>query len=169
MAKARAQTDPHGTTGDEAAQVVGIGAGGVSLRAMLTPRGVARIEFADGPDAVPCPALAGRLASQLDEYFAGRRTRLDVPLDLSACPAFQRDVLEACARVPAGTTVTYAELAVQAGHPGAARAAGSALAHNPLPILIPCHRVLRADGGLGGFLAGLDWKRRLLALEGVLP
>lgn len=160
-------TDQHGATGDGPAEVIGLRAGGAAFRATLTPRGIARLEFAEGPVAEPCPSLLDRLVCQLGEYFEGRRTRFDVPLDLTACPAFQRGILEACAQVPAGTTVTYAVLAMQAGHPGAARAAGWALARNPLPILIPCHRVLRADGGLGGFLAGLDWKRRLLALEGV--
>lgn len=165
MSGARRERD---TVGNAPAQVVGIHAGASAFRAWITARGVSRLEFAEAPAEAPLPPLAIQLATQLEEYLAGQRTRFDVPLDLSACPVFQRRILEACARVPAGATVTYAELAAQAGYPGAARAAGSALARNPVPLLIPCHRVVRADGGLGGYLAGLAWKRRLLALEGVL-
>jgi len=157
-----------GLRGAEDAEVVGIRVGGLALRATLSSRGVARLEVGAGPEAAPTRGLAAALADELAEYFAGRRTRFSVPVDLSACTPFQRRVLEACARVPAGSTTTYAALARDAGCAGAARAVGTALARNPVLILVPCHRVLRADGGLGGFLAGPEWKRRLLALEGVV-
>jgi methylated-DNA-[protein]-cysteine S-methyltransferase len=102
---------------------------------------------------------------QLEEYFAGERTRFALDLDLGSIDGFRRRALEAMAAIPYGRTLTYTELAEAAGNARAVRAAGSACAANPLPIVLPCHRVLRSNGGLGGYLGGLDMKRGLLALE----
>jgi methylated-DNA-[protein]-cysteine S-methyltransferase len=103
---------------------------------------------------------------ELDEYFAGRRRTFDVPLDWRLATGFRRAVLRAAARIPYGRTASYGALSAEAGSPAAFRAAGTALAHNPLPILVPCHRVLPAGGGLGGYRGGAAAKAQLLALEG---
>jgi methylated-DNA-[protein]-cysteine S-methyltransferase len=103
---------------------------------------------------------------ELDEYFAGSRREFDLPLDLRVA-AFQGDVLTALARVPYGVTTTYGTLAREAGHPQAARAVGTVMNRNPIPIVLPCHRVVGADGSLTGYAGGLDKKRLLLGLEGV--
>lgn len=102
---------------------------------------------------------------ELDEYFDGARRTFDVPLDWTLTRAFRRKVLQATAQIPYGQTSSYRQVAVAAGSPNAVRAAGSALATNPLPILVPCHRVLRTDGGVGQYLGGQAAKTRLLALE----
>jgi methylated-DNA-[protein]-cysteine S-methyltransferase len=131
--------------------------------------GVCRIEF-DGPTpADGDPERDDDIAAELDEYFGGRRRRFTVPLDLDGVTApFRRRVLETLHRdVGYGETVSYGELAVMAGRPGAARAVGSTMATNPVPIVVPCHRVLAAGGAIGGSGAGLDTKRALLAIEGV--
>ncbi|MBN2470218.1 MAG: methylated-DNA--[protein]-cysteine S-methyltransferase [Anaerolineae bacterium] len=106
---------------------------------------------------------------QVAEYYAGRRRAFDLPLDLSGQTPFRESVLRACASIPFGQTVTYGELAARAGHPGAARAAGGAMAHNPIGLVIPCHRVVGCDRGLHGFSApgGLEAKAALLRHEGV--
>lgn len=104
---------------------------------------------------------------QLAEYFAGERREFDVPLDLHGVTPFRAEVLRELAKVPYGEITTYAELARAVGNPKAVRAVGSACATNPLPILIPCHRVLRADGSLGGYRGGTEAKRFLLRLEGI--
>jgi methylated-DNA-[protein]-cysteine S-methyltransferase len=106
---------------------------------------------------------------QLNGYFATNRRRFDLPIDWSLVHGFARGVLRATAGVPFGQTSTYGRMAGAAGSPRAARAAGNALGSNPIPIVIPCHRVLHADGTLGGYSGGLDRKRILLALEGSLP
>jgi methylated-DNA-[protein]-cysteine S-methyltransferase len=148
--------------------------------------GLVRVEFrADGPataralDALTrrlgCTPVedAGRLASvtgQLDAYFAGELQVFDVALDWSLITGFARRVLrELASGVPYGTVVGYQDLADRVGEPGAARAVGTAMGANPLPVVVPCHRVIESDGGLGGFGGGLEIKRQLLALEGVLP
>jgi len=108
--------------------------------------------------------LAGRIAA----FLAGEDVRFspdDVLFD--ACSPFQQEVLRACHRIPRGRVSTYGRIAEQCGHRDAARAAGTALAANPFPIVIPCHRVIRSDGSLGGFGGGLRMKRALLAMEGV--
>lgn len=113
--------------------------------------------------------IAARASEQIGEYFAGRRRHFEgLPLDLRGT-AFQKRVWEAMRRIPWGRTMTYGELAEAAGRPGAARAAGAACAANPIPIIIPCHRILASGGGLGGFSGGcgLETKRSLLALEGI--
>lgn len=102
---------------------------------------------------------------ELREYFAGDRRTFDAPVDLRLARRFRRDVLERLREVGYGEVTTYAALARSAGRPRATRAVGSACASNPLPIVVPCHRVLRSDGGLGGYLAGPEVKRTLLALE----
>lgn len=103
-------------------------------------------------------------ARQLDEYFARRRRTFDLPLSLSGTP-FQRQVWLALAEIPYGETVSYAELARRVGRPQAFRAVGQANGANPIPVILPCHRVIAADGGIGGYGGGLPTKRRLLALE----
>ncbi len=113
-------------------------------------------------------ALSGA-ETELNEYFAGERLEFDVRLDLRRASDFELEVLSETQRIPFGSTVSYGELAGRIGRPGAARAVGNALRHNPVPILVPCHRVVRADGGLGGYggPSGTPAKERLLALEGV--
>jgi methylated-DNA-[protein]-cysteine S-methyltransferase len=103
--------------------------------------------------------------SQLDRYFAGDLKQFDVPLDWRLTRGFRREVLRATAAIPYGSTASYAQMAEKAGSPRAVRAAGSALATNPLPIIVPCHRVLRSDGKVGAYLGGTSMKQELLALE----
>src|SRR5204862_7207524 len=105
---------------------------------------------------------------QLDEYFDGRRTGFDVAVDMQLAHGFRRKALGIVAGIPYGSTKSYREVAAGAGSPAAVRAAGSACATNPVPIVVPCHRVLRSGGGLGGYGGGLDRKERLLRLEGAL-
>lgn len=107
--------------------------------------------------------------AQLREYLCGVRTQFSLPLDLNHLTDFQRMVLKAVVSVPYGVTRSYGEIAAQIGHTRAARAVGGANAHNPLPMVIPCHRVIAADGSLGGYsgTGGPRTKRRLLSLEGV--
>lgn len=104
---------------------------------------------------------------ELDEYFEGRRRDFDLPLDLRVA-AFHEEVLRELARVPYGSTTTYGALAARVGHPRAARAIGTVMNRNPIPIVLPCHRVIGSNGSLTGYGGGLDAKRRLLELEGVL-
>ncbi len=105
--------------------------------------------------------------AQLDEYFRGSRHAFELPLDLTAVTEFHRLVLDRLAEVPYGTVTTYAELARDAGRPRAARAVGGAMNRNPIPIVLPCHRVVGADGSLTGYGGGLPRKETLLTLEGV--
>jgi methylated-DNA-[protein]-cysteine S-methyltransferase len=106
---------------------------------------------------------------QIREYLSGRRRSLDLAIDLGAAAPFQRAVLEAARRIPRGTVLTYGDLAARLHRPKAGRAVGQALAHNPLPVVIPCHRVVSGDGGLRGYLGDrIGLKAKLLALEGVL-
>jgi methylated-DNA-[protein]-cysteine S-methyltransferase len=110
------------------------------------------------------PTITGA-RRQLDEYFERSRRIFDVPLDWTLTTGFRREVLRATAQIPYGQTASYRQVAIVAGSPNAVRAAGSALANNPLPILVPCHRVLRTDGGLGQYLGGQAAKTQLLTLE----
>ena len=116
----------------------------------------------------PNHILGRRLSQLFRDYFAGVAVSFgEVPIDPPFGTPFQRDVWEAARAIPFGQTATYGELAVRVGRPGTARAVGSALGLNPVCIVVPCHRVLATGGKLGGFSAGLDWKRRLLRLEGI--
>lgn len=141
---------------------------------VASPAGVTSIEFSDGRAAARSgtgadPSAERHVAAavlQLDEYFAGRRREFDLLLDLRGTP-FQVLAWQALLRIPFGATVTYGEQAAMIGRPGAARAVGSANGRNPVPIVVPCHRVLGAGSALGGYSSGLDVKRSLLALEGV--
>jgi methylated-DNA-[protein]-cysteine S-methyltransferase len=104
---------------------------------------------------------------ELAEYFEGRRRSFAVKVDLSSMQGFSRRVLQQTARIPFGSVITYRDVATRAGSPRAVRAAGNALGANPVPIVVPCHRVIRTGGGLGGYTGGLDRKEALLRLEGV--
>ena len=110
-----------------------------------------------------------RFRQAVVDYFDGKRIRFSIEIDLSRLPPFHQMVLEVCRRIPYGQTASYADLARAVGHPNAARAVGGAMARNPLPLVVPCHRVLRADGSIGGFSSadGVDEKARLLRLENV--
>lgn len=114
--------------------------------------------------------LLSEAISQVEGYFAGRMAEFALPLDWSLISGFHRQVLrELASGVPYGSVVGYGDLARRVGQPGAAQAVGLAMGANPLPVVVPCHRVVESDGGIGGFGGGLETKRRLLALEGVLP
>lgn len=122
------------------------------------------------PRVVRAPRRLDTTRRELDEFFGGRRRDFDIPLDYALVkPGFTRRVLEQTAQIPFGHTVTYKGVAGMAGNDRAFRAAGTALGSNPLPIVVPCHRVLHAGGGIGGYTGGLEIKRKLLAIEGVLP
>ena len=108
-----------------------------------------------------------RVRRELDEYFERRRQRFDIPIDWALVRGFSREVLSATASIPYGNVLTYREVATAAQRPLAARAAGNALSSNPIPIVVPCHRVVHSGGGLGGYTGGLHRKRFLLDLEGV--
>jgi methylated-DNA-[protein]-cysteine S-methyltransferase len=112
--------------------------------------------------------LLARARTQLEEYFAGSRTRFDLPL-AAAGSVFERRVWDALLEIPFGSTTSYGELARRLGDPRATRAVGGANGKNPIPIIVPCHRVIGADGDLTGFGGGIERKRWLLAHEGVLP
>jgi len=147
-----------------------------------TLRGLVRVVL-PGCDAGEIPRGRGSAAAarhldraerQMGEYLAGRRRTFALAVDLSDLPPFRRKVLAACRDIPYGATTTYGRLAARVGRPRAARAVGQAMATNPVPLVIPCHRVLAADGGLAGFMGrtrgcGVALKRRLLTLEGVRP
>lgn len=124
----------------------------------------------DLPDASGEPAVAQKLvAGQLESFFSGTVVSFDLddmPLGLDGISLFARQVYRALAMTRPGDLVSYAGLAAAAGFPGAARAVGSVMAANPWPVIVPCHRVVRSDGGLGGFSRGIAWKKRLLAIEG---
>lgn len=119
-----------------------------------------------GPRVVRSPQRLDPVRRELEEYFAGRRDRFDLPLDWRLSSGFRRLVLERLyAEVGYGRTVSYLELATIVGNPKASRAVGTAMATNPIPIVVPCHRVLRTGGHLGGYGGGLETKVKLLALE----
>jgi methylated-DNA-[protein]-cysteine S-methyltransferase len=106
---------------------------------------------------------------ELEEYFESKRSGFDIPVDLTLAVGFGRKVLRATARIPYGKVSTYREIAGRAGSPRGSRAAGNALGANPIPIVVPCHRVVATGGGLGGYTGGIDRKEFLLRLEGHLP
>jgi len=144
-----------------------------------TRRGLVRISFPTeehglvveelattvSPRILEAPARLDDVRRELDEYFDGERTRFDVALDMQLTHGFTRKVLRVTSRIPFGSVSTYKDVARRAGNDRAYRAAGNALGANPIPIVVPCHRVLHADGGLGGYGGGLDVKRFLLHLE----
>jgi methylated-DNA-[protein]-cysteine S-methyltransferase len=146
------------------------------LRIATTDRGLCRISYF-GEDFEE--SLAQQFGSrvlrapvddvrrELDEYFEGRRHSFDLPIDLRVAP-FHAQVLQELARVPYGHTDTYGSLAAKAGKPGAARAVGTVMNRNPIPIVLPCHRIVGANGALTGYAGGLEVKRRLLELEGAM-
>jgi methylated-DNA-[protein]-cysteine S-methyltransferase len=134
----------------------------------LKERGAAPVRLEGARDADPAVGqILERTATELREYFGGSRARFDVPLDWGAMPPFQRAVLEATAAVPFGRVDTYAGIARTIGKPGATRAVGNALGRNPIPVIVPCHRIIRSDATIGGYTGGLGIKQHLLRLEGV--
>jgi methylated-DNA-[protein]-cysteine S-methyltransferase len=142
-------------------------------------RGVAAISFQSDPDeqldrlariagprVLRSPRSIELARRELDEYFEGERRAFDLSLDLRGLPPFTLSVLRELARVPYGKTTTYGDLAAKVGHPRAARAVGTVMNRNRIPIVLPCHRVVGATGDLTGYAGGLDRKARLLELEG---
>jgi len=141
----------------------------ISIQA--TPRGVSliRAERLEKPATAAARRLAERAREELHEYLQGERAFFSVPVDLSGAPEFQKKVLAAARRIPFGEVRPYAWVARTIGNPRAVRAVGTALGRNPVPFIVPCHRVLQSGGGLGGYLFGTDTKSRLLALERTTP
>ncbi len=117
------------------------------------------------PRVLRAPARLDLAAREIEEYFVGRRTRFDLPLDFRLSAGFRRTVLAQLAEIAYGTTSTYAAIAAAAGNPKAVRAVGSACATNPLPVVVPCHRVILSDGRIGQYVGGADAKQTLLTLE----
>jgi methylated-DNA-[protein]-cysteine S-methyltransferase len=153
------------------------------LLAAVTPRGLVRLAYNsnDRTDAVlqelahrvsprifESPARLDQVRRELDEYFERRRIGFELPLDWSLSRGFTRKVLRATARIPYGNVITYKDVARRAGNERASRAAGNALGANPIPIVVPCHRVVHSSGGLGGYTGGLERKKVLLSIEGAL-
>ncbi len=150
------------------------------LLVATTSRGLVTVSYEDGelerlldrlatrvsPRVVEAPARLDPVRRELDEYFAGTRRAFDTPVDWRLTHGFTRRVLRATARIPYGGASTYREVATRAGSERAVRAAGNALGANPIPIVVPCHRVLRTGGALGGYGGGVERKRFLLELEG---
>jgi methylated-DNA-[protein]-cysteine S-methyltransferase len=148
-----------------------------------TPRGLVRVGLPNqdaeelladlaqrvSPRVLEAPAGLDRARRELDLYFDGKLDRFDLPLDWQLSSGFRLGVLHAIAAIPYGETRTYTEMATSAGNERAVRAAGTACGRNPLPLVVPCHRVLRSGGALGGYGGGLPMKEGLLRLEGVLP
>jgi methylated-DNA-[protein]-cysteine S-methyltransferase len=147
----------------------------------VTERGICRISFDPDPEAelevlarahgvrvLRSPRPLESPKRELEEYFEGRRHDFGVDVDLETLPSFQQLVLAELQRIPYGATATYGGLAARVGRPRAARAVGGALNRNPVPIVVPCHRVVGASGGLVGYAGGLERKEKLLALEGAL-
>jgi methylated-DNA-[protein]-cysteine S-methyltransferase len=129
-----------------------------------------RIAQLISPRILPSPRATDAWRRELDEYFAAERTRFELPVDRRLIHGIASDVLKQTSKIPYGEVSTYGAIAKKIGHPSAARAVGRALGANPIPIVIPCHRVIGASGALTGYAGGLDRKVRLLELEGsVLP
>jgi methylated-DNA-[protein]-cysteine S-methyltransferase len=120
------------------------------------------------PRVLEAPAQLDATRRELDLYFAGKLTEFDLPLDWRLSKDFRRKVLRAIARIPYGQTRSYTQMATSAGNERAVRAAGTACGTNPIPLVVPCHRVLRSGGALGGYGGGLPMKEELLRLEGIL-
>jgi methylated-DNA-[protein]-cysteine S-methyltransferase len=152
-----------------------------TLLVAATGRGLCRIGYDPEPEreeellargfgvrVLRAPRAVDEAKRQLDDYFEGRRHDFDLGVDLTAVGEFHREVLAELARVPYGELTTYGALAERAGHAGAARAVGTAMNRNPIPIVLPCHRVVGANGKLVGYGGGLARKEQLLRLEGAL-
>jgi methylated-DNA-[protein]-cysteine S-methyltransferase len=149
------------------------------LLVAATPEGVVRVAFErEGHDAVldqlatsvsprilRAASRTDDVARQLDEYFGGRRRRFEVPVDLRLVRGFRRAVIAHLPDIPYGSTESYADVARAAGNPAAVRAVGSACSHNPVPVVVPCHRVVRSDGSYGQYLGGPETKAALLTME----
>jgi methylated-DNA-[protein]-cysteine S-methyltransferase len=148
-----------------------------------TPRGLVRVAYTEpgseddvlkdlaarvSPRVLEAPARVDEPRRELDEYFAGRRTEFDLPIDWSVLRGFTLKVLRETARIDFGELRSYADVASAAGSPRAVRAAGNALGANPMPVVVPCHRVVRTGGTLGGYTGGVERKEFLLRLEGSL-
>jgi methylated-DNA-[protein]-cysteine S-methyltransferase len=146
-----------------------------------TPRGLVKVAYLDSenedevldrlaakisPRVLVAPRQLDQPRRELDQYFARARDYFEIPLDWRLTHGFGRRVLQATARVPYGSVSTYKQVAAAAGSPRGSRAAGNALGSNPLPIVVPCHRILRSGGALGGYTGGLERKRWLLEVEG---
>jgi methylated-DNA-[protein]-cysteine S-methyltransferase len=152
------------------------------LTAFVTRDGLVRLSYpgepinrqleelaaAVSPRILSAPERTDAVRRQLEEYFTGARRAFDLPIDWRLLHGFRGAVLRATAAIPFGSVASYREVATAAGSPNAYRAAGNALGSNPIPIVVPCHRVLHSGGGLGGYTGGLERKRYLLGLEGVL-
>jgi len=153
------------------------------LVAAVTDRGLVRLAYEDGrgdavlaelaarvsPRVIEAPARLDDVRRQLDEYFAGRRHAFDLGIDWTLARGFTRRVLQSTAKIPFGELGTYRSVATGAGNAAAVRAAGNALGANPMPIVVPCHRIVRTGGALGGYTGGIERKQFLLTLEGTLP
>jgi methylated-DNA-[protein]-cysteine S-methyltransferase len=151
------------------------------LLVAVTRQGLVRVEYPNhdfdetleelaakvSPRVLESPRSTDGVRRELEEYFSGDRRSFTVQVELSLVHGFTRKVLEQTGRIPFGAVSTYREVATRAGSPRAVRAAGNALGSNPIPIVVPCHRVVRTGGGLGGYTGGLDRKIKLLQLEGV--
>jgi methylated-DNA-[protein]-cysteine S-methyltransferase len=138
------------------------------LRLHATEKGVSELTFVPHPEtdhAKPSSAVMKRFVHELDVYFSGAPVRFLTPVDISAGSHFCQEVWRALQNVPYGETISYAGLAAMIGKPRAARAVGLAVGKNPAPIIIPCHRVIRSDGSLGGYGPGVKLKQSLLDLE----
>lgn len=144
-----------------------------------TPRGLVRIAFETetsddvlgelatrvSPRVLAAPGRLDPVARELDEYFDGRRRSFDLEVDLTLATGFRREVVQLLPQIAYGSTASYREVAAMAGNPGATRAVGTACARNPVPLVLPCHRVVRADGSTGAYRGGPEAKIALLALE----
>ena len=182
---ARAAADAARRAADEGLADVAYATTGSPIGPLLvasTHRGLVRVAFASersddvlndlvvkiSPRVLEAPEQLDEVRRELDQYFEGRRRKFELRLDWRLSRGFRNEVLRKLVRVPYGETASYAEMAARAGRPRAYRAAGSACATNPMPLVVPCHRVLASGGGLGGYGGGLDVKRYLLRLEGAL-
>jgi methylated-DNA-[protein]-cysteine S-methyltransferase len=152
------------------------------LTVFVTPRGLVRLSYPGepidhqldelaaliSPRVMAAPERTDDVRRQLDAYFGGTRRDFELPIDWRLLRGFRGDVLRAASRIPFGSVVSYRDVAAAAGSANAYRAAGNALGSNPIPIVVPCHRVVHSGGGLGGYTGGLERKQFLLRLEGVL-
>ncbi|MDD6880685.1 MAG: methylated-DNA--[protein]-cysteine S-methyltransferase [Firmicutes bacterium] len=152
----------------------------MNVEYMKTPLGTIRIQEQEGkltgihlltdgePEGVEQPSeITREAAKQLLEYFRGKRTEFDLPLDFSKGSPFMREVWKQMAQIPYGKTISYGKLAEKAGNKKACRACGTAVGRNPFIIVVPCHRVIKGDGSIGGFAPGVDKKRILMNVEGI--